>query len=108
MGTSYIKAFNKNILKVRTYSPDNPVIKFLNQFIIEERFRDYYTALDSIGFSLGIEFRVALIETEKGKDAWVPHIYFKECNVLDHRQTNDPISIINSYLSIDKAYSYVA
>ena len=106
----YIKSFNKEIEQHRKQEPNNSAIKVILRYMKENRYTDYYSAMDSLGLKVGLEFCVEnLYNPNYEFIGYIPSIKYLPHNPAKHEAGLFPLRRDEDYFkSATKAYAYVA
>ncbi len=105
--TTYIAAFNKSAKTAISYGLTPRLLSALVKYKSKFKTRDYYETLDSLGFSIGVEFMVQPVFDESSDliASYIPSIKYHRGNPLTGKFE---IKELSECSSINKAYRYMA
>jgi len=103
----HIESFNRFIKGMFEQNPSDKTLAVIENFRQKGNYKDYYTALDSLGLRVGVEYLVQPVWEEESGDtiSYIPSIKLHKDNPLTGKFE---IIEFSELKSVNKAYEYVA
>ena len=102
----YIEHFNKAVKRSFGQNFDNKTMNAIEKYKLKFRYNNYYETLESLGFSVGIEFMVQTVIREESDEVigYIPSLKFHDNNPVTGKFE---VVEFGQYNSINKAYEYI-
>lgn len=104
---NHIEYFNASVNQLMIQGPHNSTLAIVQNFKLKGNYPDFYQALDSLGFKIGIEYLVQQVWDDASGEvkSYVPALKLHDGNPLTGK-----FEVIEfaEFKSAAKAYAYVA